>query len=202
MILHGESIYLRPFDARDAEELLELEVKNRDFFKLYAGTREEDFYTLHRQEQLIDEYQELAKKDQYYMFGVFLKQKGTLIGTIFLSEVLRGSLQGCFIGYFLDKSHNGNGYMTEAVKLLVRFAFEGLKLHRIEAGVMPHNLGSIKVLEKSGFHKEGIARKNVHINGRWEDHQVLAILNPVDLEEENCTQASISMGPPRLINEG
>ncbi|MDF9767149.1 RimJ/RimL family protein N-acetyltransferase [Bacillus velezensis] len=50
----------------------------------------------------------------------------------------------------------------------------------IEAGVMPHNKASIRVLEKAGFHKEGIARKNVKINGKWEDHQVLAIIHPED----------------------
>ncbi len=70
--------------------------------------------------------------------------------------------------------------MTETVRLVVDYAFHELKLHRIEAGVMPRNLGSMRVLEKAGFHKEGIARKNVKINGVWEDHQVLAILNPDD----------------------
>lgn len=69
--------------------------------------------------------------------------------------------------------------MTEAVKLIVDFAFHELKLHRIEAGVMPRNLGSMRVLEKAGFHK-GHRPKNVKINGVWEDHQVLAILNPDD----------------------
>jgi [ribosomal protein S5]-alanine N-acetyltransferase len=67
--------------------------------------------------------------------------------------------------------------MSEAVRLIVTYAFEELKLHRIEAGVMPHNAGSIKVLLKAGFHKEGIARKNVKIDGTWQDHQVLAIIN-------------------------
>ncbi|MET3851852.1 RimJ/RimL family protein N-acetyltransferase [Paenibacillus sp. OAE614] len=70
--------------------------------------------------------------------------------------------------------------MTEAVRLMVDYAFTELKLHRIEAGVMPRNLGSIRVLEKAGFHREGIARSNVLINGKWEDHQVLAIINPED----------------------
>lgn len=83
-------------------------------------------------------------------------------------------------GFFnsLDQEHNGKGYTTEAVNLVVNYAFEILNLHRIEAGVMPDNLGSMRVLEKAGFHKEGIAIKNVEINGRWEDHQILAILNP------------------------
>lgn len=93
---------------------------------------------------------------------------------------MRGSLQSAFIGYFLDKSQNGKGYATEAVKLITLFAFDTLKLHRIEAGVMPSNPASIRVLEKAGYHKEGIAVKNVRINGKWEDHQVLAIINPND----------------------
>ena len=99
-----------------------------------------------------------------------------MIGNVALSEILRGSLQSCYIGYYLDQQQNGKGYMTEAVKLAVDFAFKVLELHRIEAGVMPYNIRSIKVLEKAGFHKEGIAVKNVKINGKWEDHQVLAII--------------------------
>lgn len=85
------------------------------------------------------------------------------------------------IGYVLDQNHNGKGYTTEAVNLVVNYAFNTLKLHRIEAGVIPHHKASIRVLEKNGFHKEGIARQNVKINGRWEDHQILAIINPNDL---------------------
>ncbi|CAH8715402.1 GNAT family N-acetyltransferase [Paenibacillus melissococcoides] len=80
--------------------------------------------------------------------------------------------------------------MTEAVKLVVRHAFDKLDFHRIEAGVMPHNIGSIKVLLKAGFHKEGIAKQNVKIHGRWEDHQTLAIIN------EDDTREGLSMGRP------
>jgi len=115
--------------------------------------------------------------DKQYPFGIFLKETDELIGDVTLMEVLRGPLQSCFIGYMLDRDYNGKGIMTEAVGLAVDYAFGTLKLHRIEAGVMPHNLGSMRVLEKAGFHKEGIARKNVKINGKWEDHQVLAIVN-------------------------
>lgn len=68
--------------------------------------------------------------------------------------------------------------MTQAVKQVVRYAFEELKFHRITGEVSPDNPGSIRVLENAGFHKEGIAKSNVKINGVWEDHQVLAIINP------------------------
>ena len=78
----------------------------------------------------------------------------------------------------MHKKHNGKGYATEAaVELLIPYVFSQLKFHRIEAGVMPRNKASILVLEKVGFHKERISLKNVKINGNWEDHQVMAIIN-------------------------
>lgn len=85
------------------------------------------------------------------------------------------------IGYSLDKEYNGKGYMTEAVKQVVRYAFEELKFHRITGEASPDNPGSIRVLENAGFHKEGIARLNVKIRGVWKDHQILAIINPADI---------------------
>lgn len=178
-MLSGENIYLKPFSVGDAEALLHLELENRGFFKNFSMERGEEFYTIKYQIDRINYFQKSSQNDQSYNFGIF-KKDGTLIGTINLFQVIRGSLQSAFIGYFLDKRHNGKGYTTEAVKLLVEYAFNELKLHRIEAGVMPHNIGSIRVLEKAGFHKEGIAVKNVKINGQWEDHQVLAIINPND----------------------
>ncbi len=180
MKMNGSCIHLRELEHTDVELLLQLELENQEFFRMYSSTRENDYYTLKEQMNRIEKNKEKRELDQYYFFGIFHNKTLELIGTIMLSEVLRGSLQSCFIGYALDKKHNGKGYTTEAVKLLVAYAFNELKLHRIEAGVMPHNIASIKVLEKSGFHKEGIAKKNVKINGRWEDHQVLAIINEND----------------------
>jgi ribosomal-protein-alanine N-acetyltransferase len=180
LILKGSSVFLKFLESSDAESMLRLQVRNRDFFQAYVPLRNDEFYTLEGQLEVIRKNEEKRRLDQHYSFGLYLIETGELIGNVTLSEVLRGPLQSCFIGYYLDKYHNGKGYMTEAVRLVVKYAFDELKLHRIEAGVMPHNLGSIKVLEKAGFHKEGIAKKNVKINGKWEDHQVLAIVNEND----------------------
>ncbi|WP_088069857.1 GNAT family N-acetyltransferase [Gottfriedia luciferensis] len=177
MKLVGNNVYLRLLEAVDAGEVLEYEVRNRVFFKPFTYIKEESYYTIEAQQERIRNNKEKSENDLYYGFGIFLKETDALIGNIMLSEVLRGDLQSCFVGYSLDEQQNGKGYTTEAVKLIVEFAFNELKLHRIEAGVMPHNIGSIRVLEKAGFHKEGIAKKNVRINGKWEDHQVLAIIN-------------------------
>ncbi|WP_421385433.1 GNAT family N-acetyltransferase [Bacillus salacetis] len=179
-LLEGKSIYLRDFHEKDAVELLRLQLENRPFFEKYSMSRPADFYTEEAQEKRIWKFTLDKQNDEGYNFGIFHNETHDLLGTINLFQVLRGSLQSAFIGYFLDRKFNGRGFTTEAVKLIVRYGFDELKLHRIEAGVMPHNSASIRVLEKSGFHKEGIARKNVNINGKWEDHQVLAIINPAD----------------------
>ncbi|MGG4396162.1 GNAT family N-acetyltransferase [Paenibacillus thiaminolyticus] len=173
----GSNVYVRPVEVSDADMLLALEVKNRDFFQQFTGLREASFYTLQGQEDRIKEAMEQSTEDKAYLFVICAQASGQIIGEIMLTEVVRYNLQSCWIGYFLDKEQNGKGYMTEAVKLVVNYAFQELDLHRIEAGVMPHNTGSIKVLLKAGFHKEGIAKKNVNINGYWEDHQTLAIVN-------------------------
>ncbi|WP_205683825.1 GNAT family N-acetyltransferase [Brevibacillus migulae] len=179
-MLQGKKVDVRFLEPTDAEALLELHRKNRDFFRQFITTREDSFYTIEQQVNLIATSKEKREQDQQYVFGIFAKGTNRLIGQAALTEVLRGPLQSCYIGYFLDQEWNGKGCMTEAVQLVVEYAFRELKLHRIEAGVMPHNIASIRVLEKAGFQKEGIARKNVHINGRWEDHQVLAIINEDD----------------------
>lgn len=177
MLYTGETIYIRFLDEKDVKAMLELQQKNREFFEPFVTTRTESYYTYDYQMNIVKEGQKKRQDDIAYSFGIFSKETNGLLGTISLTEVLRGSLQSCFIGYVLDRDFNGKGIMTEAVKFVIDYAFNELSLHRIEAGVMPHNIGSIRVLEKAGFEKEGIARKNVMINGKWQDHQVLAIIN-------------------------
>ncbi len=66
--------------------------------------------------------------------------------------------------------------MTEAVRAVARFAFEDLHLHRLEAATMPTNAASIRVLERNGFRREGVAQKLLKINGAWEDHVLHALV--------------------------
>ncbi|WP_079529523.1 GNAT family N-acetyltransferase [Halobacillus hunanensis] len=179
-MIKDKNIHLRTFKTSDAQAMLKLQKENRDFFEQFAMTRTRNFYTIEGQLERIKKAEENMRQDKDYYFGIFENGENRLVGTINLFHILRGSSQSAVIGYFLDKEYNGKGLMTEATRLIVKYAFDELKLHRIEAGVQLHNIGSIRVLEKSGFHQEGIARKNTKINGKWEDHQVLAIINPND----------------------
>lgn len=174
----AQYIYTRLLSLNDANDVLQFELDNQEFFQTYTMKRPSEYYQLDFQKDLINQKIAKAKNDIEYNFGIFKIDNDELIGTIGLFRILRDPLQSAIIGYSLSKNHNGKGYATEAVKLVLDYAFTILKLHRIEAGVMPHNLGSIRVLEKAGFEKEGISKSNVKINGKWEDHQVLAIINP------------------------
>lgn len=79
------------------------------------------------------------------------------------------------LGYWIDEEHQRRGYMTEAVRAVVRFAFDVLGLHRVQAAVMPHNAASLRVLEKLGFRKEGESPRYLQIAGKWADHAVFAV---------------------------
>jgi ribosomal-protein-alanine N-acetyltransferase len=93
-----------------------------------------------------------------------------------LSQIFRGGFQNAYLGYGLGVNFTGRGFMTEAIALVLRFAFKDLKLHRIEANVQPENLSSIAVLKRNGFTKEGFSRRYLKIGGKWRDHERWAII--------------------------
>ncbi|PLS15345.1 hypothetical protein CVD28_23770 [Bacillus sp. M6-12] len=99
-----------------------------------------------------------------------------VIGRISLTVVSRGPFQNANLGYYLDKPHNGRGYSTEAVQLCLHFAFRECRLHRVQAGVMPINNPSMRVLEKNGIRQEGLAKRYLKLNDDvWADHNIYAI---------------------------
>ncbi|RKP47992.1 N-acetyltransferase [Cohnella endophytica] len=168
-------IYIRPLEITDAEELLALRVCNRSFLQPFEPIRLEGYWTLEEQRNLIAASVQGGLAPQFRAFGIFLKEGNDLVGRIELSGIARGPFQNANVGYFLDQAHNGKGYATEAVSDCVSYAFGELGLHRVQAGVMPRNLPSKRVLEKAGFRYEGLARRYLNINGTWEDHELYAI---------------------------
>ncbi|MDD9268281.1 GNAT family N-acetyltransferase [Paenibacillus sp. GCM10023248] len=171
-------VYVRFPEESDAQELAEMYIRNRAFFEQFSPSSPDENYSVEYQLQSIIKSKADRAEDKKYNFVICHREDDRIIGNIGLNFVLRGPLQSCMIGYGLDQAYNGRGYMTEAVKQVVRYAFEELKFHRIFGEASPRNPGSIRVLENAGFHREGISRSNVKINGVWEDHQVLAIINP------------------------
>ena len=105
-----------------------------------------------------------------------VRRDGALLGAITMDNIRRGPAQSATIGYWIGETYARNGYMREAIGVLVHHAFTTLDLSRIEAACLPENAASRGVLEKSGFKYEGVAQSYLQINGRWRNHVLYANL--------------------------
>jgi ribosomal-protein-alanine N-acetyltransferase len=100
---------------------------------------------------------------------------GAIVGWLNVSEIIRGALEGAFLGYAGVAGHSGRGYMSEALELVLREAFETLGLHRLEANIQPGNRGSIALVRRAGFTLEGFSPAYLRIAGEWRDHERWAL---------------------------
>ncbi|WP_196053612.1 GNAT family N-acetyltransferase [Paracoccus lichenicola] len=105
-----------------------------------------------------------------------VRRDGVLLGAITLDNIRRGPAQSGTIGYWIGQDFARQGYMREAIGVLVHHAFTALDLSRIEAACLPENAASRGVLEKSGFKYEGVAQSYLQIDGRWRNHVLYANL--------------------------
>ena len=93
-----------------------------------------------------------------------------MIGGMNVNNICRGAAQYATLGYWISEDHQGQGYMSEALRLTLQFCFERLKLHRVNAACLPNNARSENLLRRAGFKHEGFAEKYISINGAWRDH--------------------------------
>ncbi len=108
-------------------------------------------------------------------FLICLNADGRIVGYVGLNDIRHGAMMGCAAGYWIAKPYTRKGYMTEALGLAIRHAFRALGLHRVEAGVQPHNKASLGVVRKVGMRNEGTALRFLQIDGKWCDHERWAI---------------------------
>jgi ribosomal-protein-alanine N-acetyltransferase len=175
-IIAGEGVYMRPPNLADYSTWAELRAESRAFLTPWEPTWPADDLTRSAFRRRIRRYQDEIRDDHAYPFFIFRQADQILLGGITLSNVTRGMTQTATLGYWMGERHANRGYMTRAVKALAPFAFGALRLHRLEAACLPHNVASMRLLEKLGFQREGLARGLVCIAGRWQDHIVYALL--------------------------
>jgi ribosomal-protein-alanine N-acetyltransferase len=152
--------------------LLELLVRNREFLDPWEPVRPDTFFTLETQKRGLARFREA---EDFADFGIFLTEGDELVGRVQLSGISPPPFANAYLGYFVSECHNGRGYATDGVRLAVDAALGELALHRVQAAVIPRNLASIRVLEKAGFRKEGLALRYLQVAGVWEDHLLYAV---------------------------
>jgi ribosomal-protein-alanine N-acetyltransferase len=171
-----ETVALIPLQRRHAIPLAELYRANRTFLAPYQPLADDSFYTPQAQLDRVDATRRRARADESYSYAVELE--GAIVGTLTISDVVRGSFQSAHLGYWVSKSVNGRGVATAAVGRAVRIAFDELALHRLQAATLVRNHASQRVLEKNGFERIGVARDYLRIAGRWQDHVLFGLVAP------------------------
>ncbi len=159
---------IRPVNIEDAEELAALYLANREHLVPFVEIRDDSFFTAHGQRTRIARAIEAAAANESWRFAIV--DDGELAGTIGVTNVIRGPMQGAKVGYWVAHGRDGKGLATRAVGEVVSFAFQQAALHRLEAWTLVDNHASQRVLEKNGFTRFGLARALLLIDGEWRDH--------------------------------
>ena len=178
-MIETERLVIRLAEAEDVPEIIRYYRENRDhlqpFSPVFASDVLDEAMWL---DQVRNRTREMSAGDGFRGFMFPRVTPHWIIGNLNLTQVHRGAFQSCVLGYNLAAGEQGKGYMTEAVRGALAFAFGTWKLHRVAANYMPRNTRSAAVLERCGFKIEGHAPAYLLINGHWEDHVLTAITKP------------------------
>jgi len=170
----GERVTLRVPQVSDYEEWAALRDASRGFLVPWEPTWPADDLTRPSFRRRLKRYAEDQRNDLAYPYFIFRNEDQKLVGGLTITNIRRGVAQAGSLGYWMGAAFAQQGYMTAAVRGLVPFAFGTLKLHRLEAACIPENAASVRLLEKTGFVREGYAREYLCINGMWQDHLLYA----------------------------
>lgn len=173
----GHGMLLRAPLMSDFPQWVDLRERSRGYLTPWEPVWPSDDLTRSGFRRRLRRYAEDIAADRSYPFLVFREVDETLVGGVTLANVRRGIVQAGTIGYWVGQPFAHLGYMTAALRALLPTLFGELNLHRIEAACIPSNAPSIRVLEKCGFAREGLARRYLCINGAWQDHLLFGLLH-------------------------
>jgi ribosomal-protein-alanine N-acetyltransferase len=121
-------------------------------------------------------YLQRAKSTDVESLLVCLREDGAIVGVYNISQIFYGPLRGAYLGYYAFEPFAGKGFMRDGLRLVLRYAFGQLGLHRLEANIQPDNRRSLALVADAGFRHEGFSPRYLKIAGRWRDHERWAIL--------------------------
>ena len=173
--LIGERVFLRSPERGDYESWASLRSRSRRFLVPWEPSWPVDALSRASFRARVARYAEDWRTDQAYNLFIFTHDE-TLIGGAGLSNLRRGVSETASLGYWIGEPFAQQGYMTAALPLVLAFAFDRLRLHRVEAACLPNNSPSRSLLVRAGFRQEGYARQYLCIDGKWQDHVLFAIL--------------------------
>ena len=162
----------------DSMVLAELLRGNRAFFAPWQPRRREEYFSDEGQREAARKALEQHKLGSSVPL-VILDEQQRVVGTVTIQSIIRGFYQSCSVGYWLAEGAQGRGLATTALREATQMAFHELRLHRIQAETLPHNVRSQRVLDRLDFVKYATAPAYLKIGGTWQDHVLYQLLTPV-----------------------
>lgn len=169
--LHTARLRLRPIDSGDSQAFFDI-FSDAETLRYWSGVP----VTEHKEaEALLQRELDWSSTGQCINWGIALPGLNTLVGkfTLFHYDEQNRRAE---VGYILDRRYWGQGYMSEVVRCVLDYAFDVIKLHRLEADSDPANIASLALLEKVGFQREGLFRERWNVNGQWLNSTMLGLL--------------------------
>ncbi len=173
-----DRLILKVLDGRYAHDVLRFYLSNCEIFERYEAARPDNFYSFDYQKNVLNLEYNMCVKQTAFRFWIYKKtDPDHIIGTVCFRNILRSVYQSCEVGYKFDELFWHFGYASEALCKCIEIAFFELNLHRITAHIMPDNIPSIRLVERIGFEREGIARQSALIRGVWQDHIIYSMIH-------------------------
>jgi ribosomal-protein-alanine N-acetyltransferase len=164
-------------DVALAGAVAEFRTANRQHFKRWDPPQAPSWGTVADHEAALREGDEAFRSGRalrWWLVGA--DQAERVIGSVHLSNIVRGCFQSCHLGYAIAADREGQGLMTEALAAVSAAAFSpAINLHRLQAAVQVDNSRSLALLERLGFVGEGLARDYLFIDGAWRDHRIFTL---------------------------
>ncbi len=161
-------VFIRPPNPGDCDAFVEAVRRSRALHRPWVAPPDT--------RKKFEAYARRATSDSHRGFLILHRDSGEIVGVINLGNIIRGLLQGAYAGYYAFAPHTGKGLMREGMRLVQKYVFRKLKLHRLEANIQPGNRASLRLARRCGFVREGFSRRYLKVRGRWQDHERWAIL--------------------------
>jgi len=168
------NLSVRRICQTDVFSLHEYARRNRQTSQEWEPLRDESYFSMYSTAGRVANM--LTAQDNGSAVHFVILQGNTIIGCINYTNIVRGVFMACHLGFSIDKEFEGKGAMYQSLKVTLEHVQSVLKLHRVMANYMPHNKRSERLLERSGFKREGYAEKYLKINGKWEDHVLTSLI--------------------------
>ncbi|MEM9148999.1 MAG: GNAT family N-acetyltransferase [Cyanobacteria bacterium P01_F01_bin.3] len=179
VLLKSSRLLIRHGRPEDIPTILTYYAENAQYLTPFEPLKPSQFYTKKYWENELAQRLADTKTEQSLKLFIFLQHSPPiLVGTLNFSNFVRGVFQSCTVGYSLGEIYQGQGYMSEALQVGIKYVFAQMQFHRVSANYMPHNQRSGNLLKRLGFVVEGYARDYLYINGQWQDHILTSLINP------------------------